>query len=203
MLKNYIIIALRTLLRFKVASLISVLGLSLGMACALLIFLFVQFELSFDQFHTNRDRIFRVLVHGERLTHDGEQVDRAISVHELAPRLKAEISKIRQAVRLSPQNTTLKYEGRLFETDRFYFTDPNFFDMFNFPLDKGNPDNALTNPNSLVLTNEMAEALFGAQDPIGKVVQLKLPFSQPMSFTVTGILCGCYFFQMAFQYRVI
>ncbi len=188
MLKNYIVIALRTMLRFKVASSISVMGLSLGMASGLLIFLFVQFELSFDRFHTDRDRIFRVMVHGERLTQDREEVDRPISVYELAPRLKNEFPKIRQVVRLSPQNATLKNEGHLFETNRFYFTEPEFFDVFDFPLDRGDPSTALANPNSLVLTAEMAAALFGAEDPMGRVVQLKLPYSQLMPLTVTGIL---------------
>jgi len=188
MLKNYIVIALRTLLRYKVASLISVLGLALGMACALLIFLFVQFELSFDRFHKNRDRIHRVMVHGTRMTQDGEEVDRPFGVHDLAPKLKAEFSRIRQVVRMSPQSATLKYEGRLFETNRFYFTDPEFFDIFDFPLTRGNPTEVLKNPNSLVLTAEMAEALFGPKDPIGQVIQLKLPHSDLMPFTVTGIL---------------
>lgn len=188
MLKNYIVIALRTLLRYKVASMISVVGLALGMACALLIFLFVQFELSFDRFHKNRDRIYRVLVHGKRLTQDREEVDRPFGVHDLAPKLKGEFSRIRQVVRLSPQSATLKYEGRLFETNRFYFTDPEFFDMFDFSLTRGNPATALANPNSLVLTAEMAQALFGPTDPMGRVVQLKLPYSDLMPFTVTGIL---------------
>ena len=188
MFKNYIVIALRILLRWKIASLISIIGLALGMACALLIFLFVQFELTIDRFHGNYDRIYRVLGHGTRLTHDGEEVDRAITVFELAPKLKSEFSKIRQVVRLSPQHATLKYEGRLLETDRFYFSDPEFFDMFDFALIRGNSSTALTNPNSLVLTTEMTEALFGATDPMGRVVQLKLPFGDLMPLTVTGVL---------------
>ena len=190
MLKNYVVVALRTLLRYKVASLISVLGLALGMSCALLIFLFAQFELSVDRFHSDYDRIYRVQSHGTRMTHDGEAVDQAITVYELAPRLKTEFAKVRRVVRLAPQNATLKVEDHLFQPDQFYFTDPEFFDMFDFDLIRGNRATALTQPNSLVLTKEMAGALFGATDPMGRVVQLKLPYGGLMPFTVTGILAS-------------
>ncbi len=113
MLTNYIITAIRSLLRNKIASAISIGGLALGMACALLIFLFIQFELSFDRFHTKRDRIFLVMEHGTRLTVDQAEADTSSTVHELALKLRSEFPEVRNVVRLSPQTATVRYKDLL------------------------------------------------------------------------------------------
>ncbi|MCP4689621.1 MAG: FtsX-like permease family protein [Desulfobacterales bacterium] len=188
MFSNYLITAIRSLARNKMASGISIIGLALGISCALLIFLFIQFELSFDDFHTNRDRIYRVLQKGIRKTEARDEVYISSNPYELTPKLQGEFPGIESVVRLTPQIGVVKYGDRKFEEGNFYFTDPGFFGMFDFPLKSGNPDTALAAPNTVVLTEEMAEKYFGEEDPMGKVIKLKVYYMDQQSFTVTGVL---------------
>lgn len=188
MFRNYLVTAFRNLLRNKMASVISIAGLALGMSCALLIFLYVQFEYSFDRFHTKRDKIYRVTVEGIRKTPDRDIMRRASTGHDLAPRLQSEFAEVRRAVRMSPQTGTVRYEDQLFEENNFYIADPECLTLFDFPLELGDRETALDKPNTVVLTREMAEKYFGRDNPIGKVVKLKLSYTEPMPFTVTGVL---------------
>lgn len=212
MLQSYLSTALRAMLRNKSSTLISIGGLALGMCCALLIFLFIQFELSYDSFHKKQDLIYQVLVKGEQP--NGEMQYRSSVVPELADRLtndflsgdsRAENGKkdfypqqdrselpashfITDVVRMSPQTGHVRYGDRYFEEEYFYFTEAAVFRIFNFPLAKGNLDTALSEPGSIVLTPEMAEKYFPAEDPLGKTIRFELPSAPPFSFQVTGIL---------------
>ena len=181
MLKNYLTIAVRNLFRQKLYSAINILGLAVGMACSILILIYVQDELSYDRYHKNADRIYRIVREqdfGGRVSHS------AISPPAMAALLPDELPEVEGAVRLIPGGTLISYgEKRFFED--FYYADPGVFDVFNFPLLRGDPKTALSEPFSIVIAPAVAERFFGDEDPIGKV----LTFSyQHHEYKVTGIL---------------
>ena len=167
MLKNYIKIAFRHLSRQKGYSFINITGLALGLACTLLILLWVKDELSYDRFHENRDRIYRILARGERL--DGYWLPAP-----LAPAAVQEIPEVVEAV-------------RIFRTPRFIFTvgdrsfyeengitaDPAFFRVFSFPILRGDPEKVFEQPMSIVITESFARKYFGGDDPMGRTLKLE------------------------------
>jgi putative ABC transport system permease protein len=173
MLKNYLTIAWRNLGRNKVISFINVAGLALGMACALLIFLWVDAELSVDRTQPNGDRIYRL--------EEGDWADlqtRYRKVFDTFP----EIEKYVQFS--SWEKPILRVGDRLFDSRNFVFADDAVFDVFKFDFLRGSPDAVFSDPYSLVLLRSEAERLFGAEDPMGKTIVLDNAFS----FTVTGVV---------------
>jgi len=182
MFRNYLKIAFRNLLRHKLYSLINVLGLALGMACCLLIVLFVQDELSYDKFHKKAEQIYRVAKIERR---NDELVNYPLIFPVVAPKLREEFPEVLNAVRFDPQLSILiSREGRQFLEQRFFYADSNVFDVFTFPLVKGDPKTALKEPYTLVLTEEMAEKYFAKEDPLGQT----LTIDNNRDFKITGIL---------------
>ena len=176
MFKNYLTIALRNLIRHKVYSAINILGLAVGMACCMLILLFIQDELSYDHFHKKSDQIYR-------LTPLYPNSQWACMPGPVGPELFDDIPEI-EYVRFWPQRRKLlRYEDKPFYEDVF-FVDPNIFDVFTYPFIKGNPQTALQEPNTIVLSERMAKKYFGNEDPIGKV----LSFVDRYEYRVTGVL---------------
>jgi putative ABC transport system permease protein len=173
MLKNYLTIAWRNLGRNKVISLINVAGLALGMACALLIFLWVDGELSVDRTQPNGDRIFRL--------EEGDWADLQTRYRKVFDTLP-EIEKYVQFS--SWEKPILRVGDRLFDSRDLVFADDAVFDVFKFDFLRGSPDAVFSDPYSLVLSKSEAERLFGADDPMGKTVVLDNAFS----FTVTGVV---------------
>jgi len=167
MVKNYLKVALRNIRRQKGYSLINIAGLAIGMACCILILLWVRDELSYDRFHEKRDNIYRVLQH----IHYSEVVTWAITPGPLAPALKEEIPEIEDAVRAVQTEWSIRYKDDTF-TRPGYLVDPSFLSMFTFPLLRGTLETALSEPYSIVLTEEMAETLFGNEEPVGKTVRI-------------------------------
>lgn len=178
MIKNYMTIALRNLRRHKRYAIINILGLSLGMACFILILLFVQDELSYDQFHTKGERIFRVS--GERdKFHFG-----SIEAH-LAPAIKTTFPEVENVVRLKRWGRPLfRYNDKTFYEKWFLFADATLFDIFSFDLIKGDPKTALAEPFSLVITEKAARKYFGSQDPFGQ----SLTSGEGHEYKITGIV---------------
>jgi putative ABC transport system permease protein len=173
MLKNYLTIAWRNLGRNKVISFINVAGLALGMACTLLIFLWVDGELSVDRTQPNADRIYRL--------EEGDWADlqtRYRKVFDTFP----EIEKYVQFS--SWEKPVLRVGDKLFDSRDLVFADDAVFDVFKFDFLRGSPDAVFSDPYSLVLSQSEAERLFGAEDPIGKTIVLDNAFS----FTVTGVV---------------
>ena len=157
MLKNYLTIAVRNLFRQKFYSAINILGLAVGMACSILILLYVQDELSYDCYHKNADRIYRVVREqdfGGRVTHS------AISPPAMAALLPDEFPEVEGAVRLIAGRTLMSHGEKHFEQN-FYSADPNVFDVFDFPLLRGDPKTALSEPLSIVITRAVAQKFFG------------------------------------------
>jgi putative ABC transport system permease protein len=186
MLNNYLKITLRNLLRNKLAATINLLGLAVGMACFILIALWVQDELSYDKFHTNKDDLYLLTI-----THPNDVVDYNVP-YALAPILASEYPEIAAYTRiyeLDMMTCSFKYQrknGQLvkFYEERVFLVDPCFFSMFTFPLVKGDAATALENPNALVLREEIAKKYFGEDDPIGK----KLTFNNRDDLIVTGVV---------------
>lgn len=180
MLRNHIKMALRQLSRQKGYSFIKIMGLAIGMACFILIGLWVRDELSFDQFHQKKERIFRIL----NKTASGNLIPSP--TYALAPALKSLYPEVEEFSRVwFFHGSLVKYGDKSFEEDRIYMADPGFFRMFSFPFVKGDPETALAERNAIVLTEDAALKYFGTEDPIGKVLYLA---QDRADFTVTGII---------------
>jgi putative ABC transport system permease protein len=181
MLKNYFKIALRNLLRHKGYAAINISGLAIGIACCIVIFLFVSNELSYDRFHQNGDRIFRVLRHA---VGDGTFRKIAVTSPPFAPALITDFpSEVEESIRVMTNDGLVTYGEKAFQEKKFYFADKNFFEFFSYPLLAGQPLEVLSQPNDVVISKEMAEKYFGDEDPIGKIISLDKRYE----FRVTGI----------------
>lgn len=171
MLKNYITIAFRSLVRSKVHSFINILGLGLGIASCLLIGLFIREEWTYDAFHTKADRIYRAWGHENW----GENQDFKYSntPFPLGPTLKENFVEVEEEVRYNPVGTILK-AGEQQYTEQITIAGKSFFKVFDFPAVQGSLANALQRPTDAVLTRAAAERLFGTDNPIDKTIQIQL-----------------------------
>jgi putative ABC transport system permease protein len=186
MLKNYIKIAIRTLTKHKIYSIINVLGLSTGIASCLLIMMFVRDEFSYDKFHEKSDQIYKVALERKYPNH---ATNYAIIPHSYADAMLRDFPEVEQVVRMGgPVNNVIvtykdsKDEQKQFEEDFLMAADSNFFDVFSIKILKGDPLKVLVNLTDIVVTEATAKKYFGAEDPIGKVLRM---FNQ--DFTVTGV----------------
>lgn len=171
MFKNYIKIAVRSLYKSKGTSAINILGLSIGMACCIIIFLFVQNELSYDKFHSKSDQTFRVLTIDEALGVSSNLV--GITMPMLGVAMESNFPEVENKVRLLPQGRQLiNYEQQGFYTQNFAYAEPSLFDVFDFKVIEGDVNNALTEPNTVVFSETMAKTMFGEEDPIGKRIDI-------------------------------
>lgn len=179
MLKNYLKTALRNILRHKGYSFINIAGLALGMACCILILLWVKDELSFDRFNKNYNDIYRVIID------DQFQDSYAVTPAPLGKALLSDYPEIMDFVRLRlGYKVILKINSETFVETDFTFADPSIFDIFTFKFLNGNAKEALSSPNSIVLTEGAAVKYFGEINPIGKTLTVNNRFD----FTVTGII---------------
>ena len=178
MFNNYVKTAWRNIVRHKGYSFINIFGLATGMAACLLILLWVLDELSFDGFHKNKDSIYRVLqdVHLDRDT------TWAINQGPLGPALQAAIPEITKCTRGTARRFRIRYNDKRFD-EIVEFADPAFFEMFDFPLVKGDAKAALAEPHSIVISEDMAVKYFAGEDPLGKVLRA----DDQYSFVVTGV----------------
>jgi len=180
MFKNYLKITLRNIKKHKGFSFINVIGLAIGMAICILMLLWVRDELSFDRFHKNVDKIYRVI--SEIHTADHISLN-ARTPNPLGPTLKEKYPEIINFARFQGFDGWLvKYEDKAFINDNLGTADPSFFEMFSFPFIKGNPKTALRDRYSIVITENMAKKYFGNEDPMGKVLKIA------DDFTVTGVI---------------
>ncbi len=180
MFKNYLKIAFRNLLRNKAFSVINISGLAIGMASAILILLWIQNEVSYDQFHEKKDRIYEAW---NRAEFSGKLQAWNTTPKVLARTLEKDIPEVEQAVRVNWPSDYLFSVGEKRLTVRGNAVDSNFLQVFSFPLVKGNPKAALMDMHSIVLTEKLAKKIFGEEDPMGKTIKL----DNKDNFTVTGI----------------
>jgi putative ABC transport system permease protein len=166
MIKNYLLIAFRSLMRQKPYALINITGLAIGLSCSMMIGLYVLNELSYDKFHTKADNIYRVCISGKM----GTNVFKGpITCSPLAATLIKDYPEVETAVRLFPNyNQCVNYKEKIFYEDRFLYTDSNFFKIFDFKFIIGDPLTCHLKPNSIIITEPIAKKYFGSENPIGK-----------------------------------
>ncbi len=181
MLKNYIKITLRNLLKNKAFSLINILGLSIGMAACIFILLWVQDELGYDTFHEKVDKIYRITTYDpENPTGGSARVGAP-----WGPAMQTDYPEVADFVRFRFLGRSLvRYGDKQFFESGGLFADSSLFNVFTFPLIKGNPKTALTEPNSIVITEKMAKKYFGESDPLGET----LTFDNEMDLAITGVV---------------
>jgi predicted permease len=166
MFQSYLRIALRNLSKKKLFSIVNIFGLATGMACSLLIFLWVRDERSFDRFNTKADKIYRITA---RLG----DVEAAVAPPPLAAAIKAEIPHVKNATRLSALRKVITVETKKFDENRIYFADSNFLKIFSYPLLEGNLASVLSSPNAVVLTEATAIKYFGnTETAVGKIIYI-------------------------------
>lgn len=187
MLQNYLKIALRQLGRHKGYTVINILGLAIGMACCLLILMYVQDELSYDKFHEDGDRIHRMAL--ER-TYPGRSRLYAIIPHSYAHSVKDEYPEVEDATRMFffQGTVTFRHNDELYEEANRIWVDSNFFQFFDFKVLEGEPNDLLNKPESIVLTETTAKKYFGSESPIGKT--LTIPQPQPQQDDIVLVVTG-------------
>jgi putative ABC transport system permease protein len=184
MFKNYLKITLRNLFRNKLYTFINIFGLAIGLAACMMIYLWVQDELSFDRFHQNASRIYRV----ERKFDFKEMHGQApITSGPYGPALVSDYIEVENFVRLDRNELSIKDHKNTFHRQNLIFTDNSIFEVFDFRLEEGDNQTALSQPRSIVLTREQAIKYFGAEDVIGR--SLTVDWNERMTdFQITGIL---------------
>ena len=179
MLKNFFRTAGRTILKNKAYALINFIGLTCGLSLALLILVYVRSELSFDRFHEKADRVYRL----KYVAPNGLEL--ASTPPPISPLLKEYFPGVEESARLYARSVTISAkEGESFEENNIYFADSAITKIFSFEFIKGNPQQALTEKFTAIITQEMAEKYFGAKDPIDEV----LHFAGRYPFRVTGVV---------------
>jgi putative ABC transport system permease protein len=183
MIPHYFKVAFRSLLKNKLTSFVSLAGLSLGLACVMLAYLYVSHHTGFDDFHTRKDRIFRV-VNGDMDSGEGWVKIAA----PLLPQLKETIPEIESFTRFEPisrgEKVLIESENKKFNEPYFVMVDPAFFEIFDFPLLIGDKSLVLNEPGNVVITKRIREKLFGAANPIGKVIRA----DETHEFIVSGVI---------------
>jgi MacB-like protein len=169
MLKNYLKIAFRNLWRKKAFSFISITGLAIGMASCFLIFLYVHFEFSYDQFHSKSNHIYRVV---------GDLKSPAETMHwyqtpgPMARAMKTDFPEVREAARIVPVSILVRKDNIKFQEEHSLWADSSIFSVFDFPLKYGDPGTALREPNSIVFSETAARKYFGDSNPVGQSLLL-------------------------------
>lgn len=182
MLSNYLKMAYRNLMRHKVFSLINVSGLALGMTCSILILLWVQDELSYDRFHDKIEELFLVM----RTEHYPGADDLTVAAQSgrLAPALEQHMPEVEHAVRVSWEQEVLFTYGDKALKVKGQYADPEFFEVFSFPLLQGNAAQVLQQPKSVVISDSMALKFFGTTNVAGKILKL----NNSESYKITGVM---------------
>jgi putative ABC transport system permease protein len=167
MFRNYLKIALRNLWKHKVFSFINILGLTVGMTACFLIFMYVRFELSYDDQHKKAADIYRIVAD---LKTPSDLINTSGPAWAVPPNIKRDFPEVKEFVRVSGQSFLVRRGDVKFQEDKSAFADSSFFRVFDFKLLKGDPNTALTAPLSVVLTSSTAKKYFGKQDPMGQIL---------------------------------
>lgn len=185
MLKNHAKVLGRTLWNNRFSTFLNMVGLAIGMACYLLLFQYVNFQLSYDNFHRNKNDIYRL----QRNVHeDNGRVNRwAVTTYNAGPTMKQEFPEIKEASRsFFSVNNLVKYEDRIFKENRILVTEPSFFKIFSFFFKQGDPATGLAGPNKIMLSATTARRFFGDKNPVGQSLKITSRRSD-LTAMVTGI----------------
>jgi len=183
MFKNYLITAFRNIKKHKGYSFINILGLAMGLACFILIFLYIQYELSYDKYHENSSNIYRIVSEDRgriyKNSYNWAQTHPAVVYNA-----EQEIPDIKEAVRFLNRNKVpFKIDNSRFLIDNFYFAEPDLFQIFSLPLLKGDLNTMLENPHSILLSESLAARLFGNQESLDQTIEIDGKYE----LRVTGI----------------
>lgn len=185
MLRNFLKTAVRNLLRHRIYSFINIAGLSLGLACTMLIILYIKDELSYDRFHKNVNNIYRIGM--DRKNPDGTDAGSGgYSGYFQGPRFTAGVPEIKSFVRMQSRFRDIKM-GVEIKSKEIHFVDSNFFSFFSFPLISGDARSVLLDPNSVVLSESMAKQLFGNKEAQGKIIMAKKDDGEFYPYSVSGV----------------
>lgn len=182
MLRNNLITSFRFFLKYKVYSFINILGLAIGLATCILIFLFVQHELSYDKFHENSEQIYRI---EPWYSGEGEESHWAATQGNIIPALNSRYPEIESSVKIyySFMTAVIHHQENIFREKGIVFADSTFFDVFSFELLRGNEESALSGPEKIVISQSAAKKYFGEEDPMGQFLK-----SDSRSYMVSGIM---------------
>jgi putative ABC transport system permease protein len=183
MFQNYLKSALRNIQRQKGYSLITLAGLTIGITCFVMIALYVRYEFSYDRFHTNAQNIYRVLVDTRETYMGKSQV--TVTPGPLASAMQEEFPEVLKATKVESERVVMRYGGHRFTENHIYYVDPAFLDIFEFPLLAGNPKTALSKPNCLLVSKDMAEKYFGQENPMGQTIHV-----DEKDYQITGVLAS-------------
>ena len=183
MLNNYLKVAVRNILRHKIYTTINITGLSVGMACTILILLWVQYELSYDRYHENADQIYRL---GLKLQTSKIKESIASNGVPAGPIFEKRFPEVLKACRFRKEESiaVVQYKERKFFEEHIFYADNSVFDIFSFTMISGDPKSALETAYSVVITENMAKKYFGKEDPIGKIITINNEYN----VTVTGVI---------------
>ncbi|MDT0678607.1 ABC transporter permease [Autumnicola musiva] len=183
MIKKYFKIAWRNIIRNKGTFSLNIIGLALGVASCIMIMLYVSDELSYDRFNERADQIVRVVF---RANVNGEEMKEAVVMAPVAQTLKNDLPEVISATRLANSyNNRLEYNNTYYGQSNLGYVDPNFFDVFTLPIIHGNKNTPLDKPNSAVISESLAEGIFGKTDPVGKTITVT---NRTKKLYVTGVM---------------
>jgi putative ABC transport system permease protein len=187
MLSNYFKVAIRNILKYKFFSAINILGMTVGITACLLIILYVSDELSYDRFHKNADRLYQVGLHGKI---GGQDIRTSTTAPPMAGILVDEVPGIESATRIAEfwGADVVKFEDKAFTENNMFYADSNFFSFFSYKLIFGDAKTALVEPNTVVITEEIAQKYFGNEPAIGKML---IVGPENRAFKVTGVSEDC------------
>jgi putative ABC transport system permease protein len=183
MLNNLLKHSIRSFKRQRAYVIINILGLAIGIACSLLITLYVINEASYDRFNEKKDRIFRVILNGKI----GEQeINGAYTPAVMGPTLPQEFPEVEDFLRMNGMGpSVVEYAQQIFTEDHIIEVDSSFFNFFSIPVIRGNPDNLLNSPHKVVLSESTAKKIFGDEDPIDRMIKIG---SDTVRYVVTGVM---------------
>ena len=180
MLKNYFVIALRNLRKYKLFTVLNIIGLSTGMACSILIFLWVANERSYDAFNKDAGQIYRV-------AGNVAGVKSAVVPPAMGPSLKKQLPQITNQARIAIQQRIVTVGNQKFDEKNIFLADSTFLQIFDYPLVDGSRSNAMAYPNKALITSAIAQKYFGSANPVGKVIKVDDDI-QGHNYTIAGVL---------------
>lgn len=184
MLRNYLKIAIRNLMKYRFISFINLFGLTVGLTCCLLILTYILNELSYDKYHPGADNIYRVTRSFRNPQTGVQSLNLGTVAPPFGPLLLNDFKEIKKMTRLLPNGQTpVRYEDKMFNEPNVFFADEHLFDVFRIDVVKGNPAKALSDPYSVMLSETVAKKYFGDEEPMNKMIRL----DNQLNMKVTGV----------------
>ena len=171
MIKNYFKIGIRNLLSNKFTSFVNIIGLSVGLAAVIMIALYIRYEMSYDKFHRDIDRLYRVsIVH---LSDGKQEYDSSVFTSGIGPAMKQDMADVDDYTRISINHSAyIYYNDKTLRVNKIRYADSTFFNLFSYEMVTGNPDRVLRKPKSILITDKMAASIFGDVNSIGKSIRI-------------------------------